>query len=94
MKRSIVESVSKNLKKPHYRIFFFGSRVAGKSNPRSDFDIGIDAGTSIPLAVLGRIKGDLENLPILQKLDIVDFGTVGADFKTIAIKNIEVIYEK
>jgi len=36
-----------------------------------------------------EIREDLENLPILYKLEIVDFKKVSPDFKKVALQNIE-----
>ena len=74
-----------------YRIFFFGSRVSGKGNERSDIDIGIEGSEKIPLRTMSKIKEEVEDLPILYKIDIVDFKNVSSDFYEIAIKNIEIL---
>lgn len=38
----------------------------------SDYDIALLASKSLPLTTLSRIRGDLETLPMLQKIDLVD----------------------
>ena len=44
--------------------------------------------------VLGEMKEKLADLPILQKIDLVDFANASDDFKEVAKQHIEVIYEK
>lgn len=94
LKKEIVKAFEKHLKTPHYKVFFFGSRVNGKADERSDIDIGIEAGEEIPVSAFFDIKEDLDNLPILQKIDLVDFAKVSAGFKKVALENTEVIYER
>ncbi len=94
LKEQIINIVTKWLKLPHYRIFYFGSRVNGKADERSDLDIGIEAAQPVPLQIMSEIKSDLDELPILQKIDFVDFQMVSAEFRQVALKNIEVIYER
>ena len=75
-------------------MFFFGSRVTRENTARSDYDVGIEAAGSVPLIALGEMKDTLADLPILQKIDLVDFANVSEDFKAVAKQNIEVIYEQ
>lgn len=93
LRERIIEIIKKYLTCPHFKIFFFGSRTRGNFSQRSDIDIGIEAYQSIPLEQLTEIKMDLDELPILQKIDVVDFKNVTPEFKDIALQNIEVIYE-
>lgn len=90
----IINSVRHNLPFDHYRIFYFGSRVSGRASSRSDLDVGIEAGRKIPLNALTKIKDELENIPVLQKIDLVDFSRVPEDFAIEARKDIMVIYEQ
>ncbi|MFH1429721.1 MAG: nucleotidyltransferase domain-containing protein [Candidatus Margulisiibacteriota bacterium] len=91
----IVEIVRKQIQQPHYKLFYFGSRVNGKADERSDIDIGIIAEANIPWGVIGEIEAELEeSVPVLQKFDFVDFNIVSDDFKKIALKDIEIIYEQ
>jgi len=39
LKKEILEIIGKHLDLNKYKIFFFGSRVTGKGNDRSDIDI-------------------------------------------------------
>lgn len=84
LKKEILEIVKKYLETDSYRIFFFGSRVAGKGNERSDIDIGIEGKKSIPSKILFQIEEEIDNLPLLYKLEIVDFSKVTPEFKEVA----------
>ena len=94
LKDKIVSIINERLKLPHYKIFLFGSRVKGEATERSDIDIGIEALEEIPGNIMTEIRWDLDDLPILNKIDVVDFKNVSDDFKEVALQDIEVIYEK
>ena len=94
LKEEIVKIINKRINLPHYKIFYFGSRVKGNADARSDIDIGIEAPQQIPLEVISEIRTEFDNLPVLQKIDIVDFTLVSEEFKKNASQDIEVIYEK
>ena len=70
---------------PHVKIFLFGSRATRHHTSRSDYDIGIEAAQPIPLEVLGRIQGELDALPILPKIEVVDLCRVSEAFKREAL---------
>ncbi|MCD6149249.1 nucleotidyltransferase domain-containing protein [bacterium] len=91
LKKEILRIAGKYLDLNEYRLFFFGSRVSGKSFERSDIDVGIQGKQKLPLTAKMRIEEDLENLPTLYKIDLVDFNDVSKDFKKVALKYIEPI---
>ena len=91
LKKEILEIVSRYLDTKDYKIFFFGSRVDGKSNERSDIDIGIEGQKSIPFEIMADMKDDISNLSTLYKIDIVDFQSVDKDFYKLAKQNFEII---
>ena len=91
LKKEIIDIVGRYLDLSQNRIFFFGSRVAGKGNERSDIDVGIEGTEEIPWQVMAKIKEDVENLPILYKVDIVDFKKVSPDFYDLATRDIEIL---
>jgi predicted nucleotidyltransferase len=68
---------------------FFGSRVNGKATDRSDIDLGILGNTPLDSKTLGLIKDGVENLPILYKIDVVDFATVSENFRQVALQKYE-----
>jgi len=86
LKRDIINIIGKYLDLDSYQIFFFGSRVDGRANKRSDIDIGIKGSKPIPYEIMARIKDDIGELPILYKIDIVDFNRVNKNFHEIATK--------
>lgn len=91
LKKEILKIAGKYLDFKKYKVFFFGSRVAGKGDERSDIDIGIEGKKALPAGVLLDIQDEIENLPTLYKIEIVDFSRVDARFKKIAKKHIEMI---
>jgi predicted nucleotidyltransferase len=90
LKKEILEILGKYLDLSKYKVFFFGSRVSGSGDSRSDIDIGIE-GPEISAYAKLEIEEELENLPILYKIDFVDFNNIDEDFKKIAKKYVEYI---
>lgn len=91
---AIVEAVRRHMPRGCYRVFYFGSRVDGRSTERSDIDVGLESGERIPLDVLARLREDLDEIPILQKIDLVDFGRVTPEFAQEAKRTSELMYEQ
>ncbi len=79
---------------PRLRFFLFGSRASGTPDPRSDIDIGFDAGRELPLELLDRIRAAFDALPILQTVDVVDFATADPAFKAVALERTITLYER
>jgi len=71
------------------RFFFFGSRVRGDNRERSDFDIAVDAGTPLDPLAIDKLREELEALPTLYRIDLVDAATVSDRFRAEAFQNIE-----
>jgi type I restriction enzyme S subunit len=71
---------------PDAQILLFGSRARGDAEQTSDFDFAIDAGSKIPLDVIARIEGEIEELHTLKSIDIVDLNRANPAFKTIILK--------
>jgi predicted nucleotidyltransferase len=81
-------------KEPRVKLFLFGSRARNRGVAHSDFDVGIDIGRAVPLATLERLREAFENLPILQKVDVVDFSRVDPEFARVALEQAAVLYER
>jgi len=91
LKKEILRIFGKYLDLNKYKIFFFGSRVKGDNFPRADIDIGVEGEEEIPPELKFKIEEELENLPILYKIDLVDFKQVSEDFKKEALKFVEYV---
>ncbi|MCX5792562.1 MAG: nucleotidyltransferase domain-containing protein [Elusimicrobia bacterium] len=91
LKADLLAIVGRRLDLSKYRLFFFGSRVTNKGDDHSDIDVGIEGPAPVAGATLGAIKEELENLPAVYKIDLVDFASVSDDFRKVALAKIEVI---
>ncbi len=91
LREKIKKIIGQYLDLEKYRLFFFGSRVSGGGNERSDIDIGIDGPEPVPLKVFSDIKEEIESIPILYKIEIVDFKQVSPDFRQVALKHTETL---
>lgn len=89
--RELLEIIGRHLDLSKYQIFFFGSRTTGKGNDRSDIDVGIEGPKMIPGNIIENIREDIENLPTMYTIQVVDFKSVSEDFYRIAKKKMEVI---
>jgi predicted nucleotidyltransferase len=87
----ILEIVGKYLDISEYKVFFFGSRTTGKGNEHSDVDVGIQGPERIPWKVMNAIKEELEELPTLYKIDIMDFYNAPEKFQRVTNKEKEYI---
>ena len=82
--------VGKYLDLAEYKLFFFGSRVTGKGDERSDIDIGILGSNKVPLSIMAKIEEEIEDKIItLYSIDIVDFFGVSDEFRQVAEQKIE-----
>ena len=91
LKKEIKEIIGKHIDLNQYQIFFFGSRVTGRGSERSDIDIGIEGVREVPAIAFMDIKEELEQLPILYKIDVVDFKNLSGEFYKVAKEKLEPI---
>lgn len=91
LRKEILTIIGKYLDLKKYKVFFFGSRVERRGSERSDIDIGIEGPKAIPLEIFAKIKEEIDEIPTLYKIDIVDFKKVGKDFYKVAKRHIEEI---
>jgi predicted nucleotidyltransferase len=94
--RSKVEELAQTLlaSEPLIEVFLFGSRASGRAGSRSDIDVGIDLGHTMTPEVLAAVRDAFADLPIMQKIDVVDFFGIDATFKTVALQKTMSLYER
>ena len=91
LKEELLAIIGKHLDLRIHRVFFFGSRVQGKGTDRSDIDVGIEGPEPVPAAQWAAIQDEVEDIPTLYKVDLVDFGRVAPQFREVAFQHIEPI---
>lgn len=79
---------------PRVKLFLFGSRATGRAGVRSDIDVGIDLGHPMVPEVLAAVRDAFDDLPILQKVDVVDFSSVDEAFRAVALQQTRSLYER
>ena len=90
----IRETVARNLPGISCRLYLFGSRVRGRATSRSDYDLGILADCVLPLPTMDRMRKDLETLPILQRIDLVDLSAADPAFVAAALRTSQLLNER
>ena len=89
IKQWLKEVLENNLNGISYRAFIFGSQANQEDLKRSDIDVGILADDEISAIKLMKINNAIDELPMLYKIDLVDFKQVTDSFKAVALKNVE-----
>jgi predicted nucleotidyltransferase len=89
IKQWLATTLEENLRDISYRAFIFGSQANRAELIRSDIDVGILADDEIPAINMFKIGIAIEDMPMLYKIDLVDFHWVGEKFKEVAMRNIE-----
>ncbi len=66
-------------------LFVFGSFARGDQRPTSDLDLGVEwHGKHSPGTFL-RLYWEVQELPTIRKIDLVDFEQTGLDFRRAAM---------
>ncbi len=86
IERAVAQIVRKHLGQ-EYRIFLFGSRAKGTARRGSDYDIGIEGPVPVPASIKFDIEDDLEKLPTLATIEIVDFSQASERFARSAARS-------
>ena len=68
-------------------VIWFGSWPQGKARPRSDIDIAISIGTPISPERMGVLQEEVDNLPTLYEIDIVDLNAAGPKLREEILKH-------
>jgi predicted nucleotidyltransferase len=93
LKRRLMQIFASHPELAGSRFFFFGSRVTGSGDERSDVDVGILGRAPVPASVWLDLEEEIEGLPYLYKIDLVDFRRVSPAFAELALSQTEEIGE-
>ena len=88
-KTQIKQLIGRHLDLNKHQVIVFGSRASGKASPQSDIDIGILGPKPLPTRIIGQIKDEVQELPILYKIDVVDFAGASSKFRQVALQTYE-----
>lgn len=64
-----------------YKILLFGSWAKGDALETSDIDIGVLGNGEVPWGIMRKIRDEIEEIPTLRKIDVVDLQAKGEKFK-------------
>jgi len=65
---------------PGLRIYLFGSRLGGSPRRDSDCDLALDAGRSLSLQEMNKIKDELDKSTLPFLFDLTDVQTASPEF--------------
>lgn len=91
LKNEVRTIIGRHLDVHQYRAFFFGSRVSGTGGERSDIDVGIEGPRAVPARALAAIREELDDIPTLYTIEVVDFSGVGDKFRRVSKQHIELL---
>lgn len=63
------------------RVYLYGSWAREDPHTLSDIDVAVEPLTALPTGTLARLRHQLEEAPILRKVDLVDLSTSDPVFR-------------
>lgn len=75
-----------------HRVVLFGSRANGMARERSDFDIGVDGDSPLPLTSFYAIADQLDKIRTLYRIDWVDLRRTSETFRQEALTFSKMLY--
>jgi len=79
--KQIVRIIRRYIPDKNYKIYLYGSWMKGNALPNSDIDIAIYGQTEVAALIMIKIKDEIENLPTLRSIDLIDLNLVSENFK-------------
>lgn len=73
--------VRRHLPGDEFKVLLFGSWAKGTAEATSDIDIGILGPRSVDDLLLMRIKKEIEGIPTLRRIDVVDLTKADERFR-------------
>ncbi|HEV2426567.1 MAG TPA: nucleotidyltransferase domain-containing protein [Terriglobia bacterium] len=76
-----VKIIRRHLPAREFEIVLFGSWVRGNAHATSDIDLGLAGPNPVDDLILSRIKREIESIPTLRRIDIVDLSKADDRFR-------------
>ena len=70
-----------------YKVFLFGSWAKGNALETSDIDIAILGHSKVNSSNMTHILSEVEDIPTLRSIDIVDLKNTSKDFRETVLKS-------
>ncbi len=85
------KKIIRNYLPEDYKILIFGSWAKGNSLETSDIDIGILGKKEVSWHLMAKILQEIENIPTLRSIDVVDLNSVEKGFKNKVLEYAKVL---
>lgn len=74
-------------------LFVFGSFARGDARPNSDLDLGLEWRTDPCPQLLRALQKEVDDLPTIRKIDLVDFSQSSPRWSSIAGRDRQFLFE-
>jgi len=79
-----LQELARKYRKDGVELFIFGSFAQGNAQPTSDLDLGVEWQGQPDPAIFRQLYQDVQTLPTIRPIDLVDFSQTDSRFKQIA----------
>lgn len=80
-----LQQLAQTYRQAGVELFVFGSFARGDQRPTSDLDLGGEWASERDPQTFTRLYWDVQQLPTIRKIELVDFTQVGPRFKRVAV---------
>jgi predicted nucleotidyltransferase len=81
---SDLQKLAQKYQKEGLKLFVFGSFARGNPHPTSDLDLGVEWSGKRNSGTFLRLYKEVQELPTIRPIDLVDFTQAGSRFRQIA----------
>ena len=81
----VIRAIRKFLPGEEWKILMVGSWAKGTAQASSDLDIGIMGPEAVPWSTMVRILEEVETIPTLRSIDVVDLCSTDEHFRSIVL---------
>lgn len=85
LQQRCAQIVRKHLPDARWQLWVFGSQVRGDVLPSSDLDLAVLGPGPVPKTIWVRIKEEIDDLPTVRTVDLVDLGEASEAFRRMVM---------